>query len=199
MTDQPNTAETDASTTRDLFTLFKWSLGRGPFTASDAKTVQRPWNVRYARELIGVLVRMDLISETSDVDGDAFEADHWDTLEDAEAAFRSVFPHLPARKDPGTVSRNGRPPAESPAGLRKGRLCACGCGEHPSGGAYRPGHDARHVSKVVKEMVTATGSGRKAEQAQALATLPTEALRAKAQASYDRKAAKAAKIQNSAK
>jgi hypothetical protein len=32
------------------------------------------------------------------------------------------------------------------------RPCTCGCGETTGGGLYRPGHDARHVSRLVKQV-----------------------------------------------
>lgn len=32
------------------------------------------------------------------------------------------------------------------------RPCTCGCGETTGGGLYRPGHDARHVSNLVKQV-----------------------------------------------
>jgi hypothetical protein len=50
--------------------------------------------------------------------------------------------------------------------------CLCGCGE-PTARNYRPGHDARHVSQLVREV--AAGLDKRA----ALKGLPTEPLRAK--------------------
>lgn len=32
------------------------------------------------------------------------------------------------------------------------RPCTCGCGETTGGGLYRPGHDARHVSALTKQV-----------------------------------------------
>lgn len=32
------------------------------------------------------------------------------------------------------------------------RPCTCGCGETTGGGLYRPGHDARHVSQLVRRV-----------------------------------------------
>ncbi|WP_147262046.1 DUF429 domain-containing protein [Blastococcus sp. TF02A-26] len=64
--------------------------------------------------------------------------------------------------------------------------CRCGCHEQVSPGArYRPGHDARHASQVGRAMIAAG-----AEDPALLATLPSEALRAKARAMLDRSASR---------
>ena len=54
--------------------------------------------------------------------------------------------------------------------------CLCGCGETTGrGSTYRPGHDARHASRVGRAMAAAS-----AEDPALLAELPSDALRAKA-------------------
>ena len=54
--------------------------------------------------------------------------------------------------------------------------CLCGCGETAGrGSSYRPGHDARHASRIGRAMAAAG-----AEAPTLLAELPSDALRAKA-------------------
>lgn len=52
--------------------------------------------------------------------------------------------------------------------------CRCGCGEKTGGGNYRPGHDARHVSKL-----TAAIKSGETTLDRALADLPSDKLRDK--------------------
>lgn len=74
------------------------------------------------------------------------------------------------------------PPAVREAPLAAG--CRCGCGEQVGRGAlYRPGHDARHASRVGRAMIAAG-----AEDPGLLAELPSDALRAKARAMLNRTA-----------
>lgn len=51
--------------------------------------------------------------------------------------------------------------------------CLCGCDE-PTSRNYRPGHDARHVSNLVREV-----TGGSLDKRAALKVLPTEPLREK--------------------
>ena len=73
-----------------------------------------------------------------------------------------------------------RTPVKSPAETERGRgACLCGCGEVTGVGRalFRPGHDARMVSHVARAVL---GGPEKADAL--VATLPSEALRAKARA-----------------
>lgn len=80
--------------------------------------------------------------------------------------------------------------------------CRCGCGQEVAN-HYRPGHDARHVSQLVRDLFAGMATDETApddpeayyaQVATHLAALPTEALRAKyvtatnnrAQKEYDR-------------
>ena len=68
-----------------------------------------------------------------------------------------------------------------------GPTCTCGCGEQIGPRAtYRPGHDARHAG-VVARSIAADPKQTKT----LLLTLPSPALRAKAQRAADRLTAKA--------
>lgn len=177
-------------TRNDLLDLFRWSLGRGPFHASDAARLRRSWNVRYARELLGLLVQEGLLIETTDADGaDAVEACYWDTQDLARGAFEGSFGQAAGRPvSPEVPRRPVKAARQRPVSLPGGkqlRECGCGCGQRTSGGTYLPGHDAKHVSKTVAAMVDATNP--KVREG-LVAALPTEALRAKARASFARRA-----------
>ena len=63
-----------------------------------------------------------------------------------------------------------------PKTARKSSECLCACGEMTFG-RYRPGHDARHVSYLVKATMTAKGAA-KAKIAKEVATL-SDKLKAK--------------------
>lgn len=167
---------------RDLYTVFN-ALQKSAHAVTDLTTLQRSWNSRYVREMLGLLMAAGLAVETEDQHGTTYESYTWEQAEGGpEAAFRAAFPGLPARKGTDTPKPASKPAKMPPSA--PGATCKCGCGQPTSGGTYRPGHDARHVSQVVKAMVAAHW----AKRAGLLAALPTDALRAKAQASYDRKA-----------
>jgi len=66
----------------------------------------------------------------------------------------------------------------SPAGIR---LCLCGCREHVAGKAnYRPGHDARHVSRIGADLFNRGLSEHDDEWYDTLSVLPSTALVTKA-------------------
>lgn len=66
--------------------------------------------------------------------------------------------------------------AKAAAAKPKSRPCTCGCGGTTKGGAFLPGHDARFVSDLVKDVVDTTDPaimGKRIESAQAeLAEFP---------------------------
>lgn len=71
------------------------------------------------------------------------------------------------------------------------RTCLCGC-EQTTGkrSNYKPGHDARHSATIAQLIVE-----NPRRRAALLGTLPSDALRAKAERSADRARAKAAKTE----
>jgi hypothetical protein len=94
--------------------------------------------------------------------------DSW-TREQAEEAFNHAWPtDLVIVVEP-EINRT-----------ETGGTCYCGCGAQTARNrAYRPGHDARHAGQVARAIL---GTGRQ----DLLDTLPTQALRDKAQAQVDR-------------
>lgn len=156
---------------------------------SDLALLPEIGNVRYAREILGLLVGAGLLAE-QDVNGEqtvwqvanpgtydsatraeaVATIDAWLSQEILGAAL--LAQGMPARRR-GTASKR------NPAGLP---LCLCGCGIMGKSD-YRPGHDARHAGEVARAILG--GADRKA----ALANL-SPALAAKALAQVERGNAK---------
>lgn len=87
---------------------------------------------------------------------------------------------MTARKNTPAPAAAAAPAPEAPASAAPAPApanCRCGCGAptvRPSA-SYLPGHDARHAGQVGRALLAG------ADEATALAALPTPALRAKAQ------------------
>lgn len=71
-------------------------------------------------------------------------------------------------------------------GKKTPAACACGC-ELPTGGRYRPGHDARHSGWLARQAIAG-----ELTYDEAMDRLATDALRAKTHRQIERAAAKAA-------
>lgn len=151
-------------------------------------------NKKYARELTALLEKGGLIA-LSDVNGEdevwQTYPDSYDTM-DRDEAERRIDEFLGDPKDLA-------PAAEKPEVTAEGSPCKCGCGEATGKKSnYRPGHDARHAGNVGRAIASASnepGFDRRV----LLDTLPTDALKAKAegvaataQAKIDKQHARAA-------
>lgn len=140
-------------------------------------------NVRYARELLGLLVDLGIVCEGEVNDQDLVWqcVDTYDntTREAAEDQFNAVW-DLRAKITPELVAAPKAP---------TGTDCRCGCGERTNKKAlYRPGHDARHAGQVAR--LALTDDGMAALEA-GVATLPSQKLKDKALAMAERLVAKA--------
>lgn len=114
-------------------------------------------NVRYAREILGLLQEHNLVVET-DVNGEGMvwqTADTYDnaTREQAEAtidgylaSYDAEFQVAPEK----APARRSKPSKTNPAGLP---LCLCGCGVAGKSD-YRPGHDARHAGNLARAILS---------------------------------------------
>lgn len=146
-------------------------------------------NTRYARELLAVLTSADLLILTKDNIGDnqawkvnkpgSFEHH---TRKDAEfvidewlaANYPDAVPAATPKPRTGTSSPKPKHDAVHP--------CLCGCGTPvPRKSNYRPGHDARHVGVVAREVASLPSRSTK-KIAALIQSLPTDALRDKATA-----------------
>lgn len=130
--------------------------------------------VRHATQ---TLVQADLLRAHPTRAG-LFEHDYYD---DPTTAFEEAF-HMKNDETPTSAIGN-RTEAQ-------GTNCRCGCGEPTIGkkAEYRPGHDARHAGVIGRALAETQDSKARANL---LNRLPSEALKAKAQAAFERALAKA--------
>lgn len=123
---------------------------------SEIATLPEVGNVRYARELLGVLVQAGLL-EDSYVNGaeQVWQVVNPGTYDSAtrEQAEAVIDQWLEANVDvalgnakPKAARRTGTASKRNPAALP---LCLCGCGT-PGKSDYRPGHDARHAGNLAR-------------------------------------------------
>lgn len=160
---------------------------------TDLVTAEIANNARHARELLAVLTEADLVAVT-DVNG---EDQAWQTVptydevtrEQAEATIDEFLAKYDTPTATPTKEKKMTSTATTtakPAKAIEFKSCLCGCGENvPPKSNFRPGHDARMAGNLAKEWVTLGGI-----DDEMLQTLPTEALRDKAMAIYDRRMAK---------
>lgn len=107
---------------------------------------------------------------------DTYEVDCKRCLAKAEKA--APAPAAPAAAPVATESKG--------KGKKTPAACACGC-ELPTGGRYRPGHDARHSGWLARQVIAG-----ELTYDEAMDRLATDALRAKTHRQIERAAAKAA-------
>jgi hypothetical protein len=98
-----------------------------------------------------------------------------DRTEPNRGTYGEISPHVSMGSEPKQpLTRGFIQPKEEPMTKNQPTgTCLCGCGE-PAGRNYRPGHDARHVSNLVRAVAEGTTDKRAA-----LKALPTEPLREK--------------------
>lgn len=147
---------------------------RQPTHPSDIAELLDGVNVRYARELIGLLHREGFLDENENGE---FEANP----HQSEFEFNQfVAANTPKEESMPTPTKSKASPAKPKPKTSSGeiRKCLCGCGENVAGKAsYRPGHDARHAGQIARAMLAAS---KKTDRTKALDALPSPALQAKA-------------------
>jgi hypothetical protein len=142
---------------------------------SDIAQIPGVTNTRHARELLGVLVNKALVTE-EEINNDgipvwqAFETYDFITRDEAAAKFDAAFAN--PTQEVTTVNTNDTLDGATEFHTTpKGGHCLCGCGVQANAGRiYKPGHDARHVSKLVK--ATLAGQITKAEAHKQLPSAP---------------------------
>lgn len=137
-------------------------------------------NSRYGRELLGTLVHGGIVCDTR-VNGDEMVWQCTETYDNTEreTAIETFENWLNSRTPEAPKAK-----AVLPAWAH-GCRCNCGFPTNNPKSNYLPGHDARHAG-IVGRAILAGGN-----KAELLATLPTEALRAKAANMTGKKARKA--------
>ena len=110
---------------------------------------------------------------------------------EVEEMLAILFDGAPADADeaaPATETPAAAPVATESKGKGKKTPAACACGcELPTGGRYRPGHDARHSGWLARQVIAG-----ELTYDEAMDRLATDALRAKTHRQIERAAAKAA-------
>lgn len=155
-----------------------------------ADEMGKGFNTRYVRELAGALQHGGLVLITEDGDG----ADVWQTIqtydditrEEAEAKFNEWAKVKPPSPVSATTPAGAARPSPARAQSAEAHECLCGCSEVlRTRSLYRPGHDARHAGTVGRAIAAIMNGGHdegdQIEIDNLLESLPTEALRAKAQ------------------
>lgn len=160
-------------------------------------------NARHGRELLAVLTNANLLIQ-EDVNGDgdvwvpAEDRDHV-TREDAEGTIDNWLIQFSDQDTPSaTTTPTPKKKASKVTTTTEFKKCLCGCDENvPPKSTFRPGHDARLAGQIARDMLAA---GEYDDEK--VAILPTEALRDKATAIFDKRIekarAKAAKAEASA-
>lgn len=152
-------------------------------------------NLRYARQLLGDLVKHDIVAVTDVND----EQDVWqtypdshDSIDEAEALARFDTAYN-TKEGTTAMSTNTEAPATTPT------QCRCGCNEQvPAKSFYRPGHDARHAGQVGRR-IAANYATKGYDRRVDLEALPSERLRAKAEGIAEKATERAeAKLQREA-
>lgn len=178
---------------QDLREVYLLAFDNNATTPSEVADTFDGINIRYARELLGVLTKAGLLVVDENTDG----VEGWQTLFSVDNDKRAkVVKHIDEWleanvNDPDTATPAGK--AEKPKREVKPKAephpCRCGCGDLVPGSSwYRPGHDARHAGVVGRQAAidienTTAGDGHlsvQADDADRFEDLPSEALRTKA-------------------
>jgi hypothetical protein len=184
----------DTETREALRETYLYSFDGHGAVPTDLVDAEIAHNARHGRELLAVLTNANLLCQ-EDVNGDG---DVWVPYETRDDHTRDEAENLVDtwldEQDPTSVLAD---PTPSPATSTRKKVpskmtttefkkCGCGCDENvPPKSTYRPGHDARHAGQVAKAMLA------KGEyDDEAVAVLPSEALRDKATAIFNKRIAK---------
>lgn len=145
-------------------------------------------NMRYAREMLGVLANANLLVLVEDGEGsEAWQVANPGTYDNAtrEEAEATIEAWL--------ANQNTIEPGDKPAKTKKDKTmtkdtpaevgpCYCGCGGDRSAKSfYRPGHDARHAGQIGRQ-IAANYTVKGFDRRELLNELPSERLMAKAEA-----------------
>lgn len=164
--------------------------GAVPTDLVDAEIANNP---RHGRELLGILTGANLLIQ-DDVNG---EGDVWVPSEDRDHVTRdqadsTIETWLDEHDDTSALVYESATPTPKKKGKTvttstEFKKCLCGCDENvPPKSTFRPGHDARMAGQIARQMVEDGGY-----DDELVATLPTEALRDKATAIFEKRNTKA--------
>jgi len=173
---------TNADDIRTVYVYVNDHPGTAP---ADITSEYTKINVRYAREMLGLLAREGLLIDTEDGGYETpVKMDTGDAL-DTVNQWLGTQPTTEAK--PETAKPATKKAASKPTNATG--KCLCGCGEAVAKSNYRPGHDARHAGnvgrQVAEDVINTTKKGAVPHadletDADRFADLPTDALKAKA-------------------
>lgn len=199
---EPESTGLDEGTAKDLRTAYLLAFDS---FATDPREVAgmigQHDNIRYARELLGVLTSAGFTAvENVNDEGDVWQVVNpgtYDThsRDDAEAVIDAWLASKAAvAPEPEKPSTGGGTSTSKPESVTaEGSPCLCGCGEATGKKSnYRPGHDARHAGQVGRAIAAEFGTPG-FDRRELLKALPSEALRDKAEAIAEKATAKANK------
>lgn len=150
-------------------------------------------NIRHARELLGVLVNANLVSvsDVNDGEGDAWQVNDPGTYDthSRDEAINVIDTWLDEHDDTSALADEPANPRKANPKERKMststiqfKHCLCGCnGNVPPKSNFKPGHDARMAGQVARKLIELGTT-----DDDALMTLPSEQLRDKAVAIFDK-------------
>lgn len=163
----------------DLIKAYEFIVGKDQFLPSDLAD-EFGHNMRYSREIIGVLMSKKLATLNTSTDLDYYEP----VLPKGMASPREFgLKRLGLKEDAVRQPKAGKSATSSRPKVDHGEYhpCGCGCGEMvPPKSNYRPGHDARHAGQIGRE-IAANYAVKGFDRRELLAKLPSDALKAKAE------------------
>jgi hypothetical protein len=166
----------------DLIKAYEFAAKRPSFLPSDLAD-EFGHNMRYSREIIGVLMGKKLAFLDSSGDMDCYKP----TLPKDPATIREFgLKRLGLKEEAANMGETKASKPRAKVDHGEYHPCGCGCGESvPPKSNYRPGHDARHAGQVGREVAAIMDGGHdEGDQIKIdalYATLPSDLLKAKAQ------------------
>ncbi|AZS08036.1 hypothetical protein SEA_GREENHEARTS_57 [Arthrobacter phage GreenHearts] len=131
------------------YSFFDEGIVEGAGIWYDALRDETPVSANLAARAITKLVQTGHLTKTRD------DEDYWVALtaKGATAALALQFADKMEIVEEAAAPTTRKPAAITEARIPEGGLCKCGCGTNVNGrkATYRPGHDAKHVSRLVAE------------------------------------------------
>lgn len=154
-------------------------------------------NNRYARELLGTLVKAGLVTESENGEGETVWQTFPDTYdnmsrEEAEARIDQWLANINTIEGNQPANNTKKDKTMTVSTPTEVHDCYCGCEEQvPAKSFYRPGHDARHAGVLGRELAAQYPDYTDEQAQEVLGDLPSERLVEKAKGIADKAIEKA--------